>query len=289
MGQQTSPSDQTFHFFGGNGSLLHMAVGNGFPPQVYEAMLAPFFSSCQVFSALPRALWKPAPRPSSAPDWQTMADDLRAGLHRMGHQQVIGVGHSMGGVATMLAAADEPHLFRGIAMLDPVMLPPYVLWMIRLLRPFGVSMVPLSKKARNRRRLFNSVDEAFDYWRDKRAFRDWSDEVLRRYAEGLLVDDPSSQGVQLVWEPEWEAHYYDSIATHLWRTLRRLPKDLPVLVVRGGTSDTLFPSAVKQIKRTLPHVQVVELPGLGHLFPQARPQLTSEVLQTWMHEHGWIS
>lgn len=286
-GHENKLSSHAYHFFGGNGVPLHMAVANGFPPHTYEPMLSTFLHKYQAFSALPRALWEPPPALDSAPDWHTAGDDLLAGLHRLGHSGVIGVGHSMGGVATMLAAVKEPSLFRGIVMLDPVILPPFALWAVAITRPFGFSFVPLSKKALKRRRHFNALDEAFAYWRKKRLFEDWSDDVLQKYTSGLLVEDAENDGYRLQWEPEWEAHYYDSVPTNTWRYLRKLPKDLPALIIRGEKSDTLFPSAVKRIQRLVPHVEIVTIEGYGHLFPQAAPEQTADLVRNWMTKHGW--
>ena len=49
------------------------------------------------------------------------------GLLRGGWRDVIGVGHSLGGVLTLYAAIRRPDLFRALVFIDPVFLPPAVL------------------------------------------------------------------------------------------------------------------------------------------------------------------
>ena len=53
--------------------------------------------------------------------WDDMADDLAQALRARGLEGVIGVGHSMGGVATLLASVKHPKLFRAVVALDPVL------------------------------------------------------------------------------------------------------------------------------------------------------------------------
>ena len=54
-----------------------------------------------------------------------------------------------------------------------------------------------------------------------------------------------------------------------WRHLRRIR--VPVLVVRGERSDTLFPGAARRMARELPDARVVEIPGTTHFVPMEQP------------------
>jgi len=57
-----------------------------------------------------RPLWS-AEEPATLSDWRPLAADLRAELRRRGLRGLLGVGHSLGGTLTALAAVAEPELF----------------------------------------------------------------------------------------------------------------------------------------------------------------------------------
>ena len=277
---------QTRFDFGGNGAPLHLAVANGFPAETYQSMVSNFLPDFAVFAWLPRALWEPAPNTQTAPSWMQMAEDILAGFEREGHQNVLGVGHSMGAVATFLAASLQPERFRGVVLLDPVIFPPATLFLVRVIGALGgAKRMPLSKSARRRKARFSSKEEAFLYWQGKRLFSDWPEETLQAYTDGLLVEDGDEW--RLRWSPQWEAHYYETLFTKSWPFLRKLPKELPVLFLRGTRTDTFLPPAVKRLKKELPHMDYAEVDG-GHLFPQTNPEATSQLILQWIDQHGLV-
>src|SRR5688572_23453226 len=94
--------------FGGTGTIMTLAIANGFPPATYRLMLEPLTDRYHPVSVLPRALWPDAQPPEMLTTWRQKSDDLLAAMREHGFDQVIGVGHSMGGIATMLAAIAEP-------------------------------------------------------------------------------------------------------------------------------------------------------------------------------------
>ena len=277
---------QTLYEYGGSGAVLHLAVANGFPPQTYIPLLQPLTGGYRVLSLPPRPLWTDPPAPQSAPSWHTLADDLLAGLRQHNLTDVIAIGHSFGGTASLAAAAKDPSQFRGLVLLDPTIFTPLRLRVIALMQFLGQGgRMPLVQGALRRRARFDSVDEAYTYWRGKRLFHDWSDEGVRRYAESMTRPTADGSGVELAWSPRWEAHYYSTLMTDTWRHIRRLPKTLPLLVVRGAQSDTFLPPAAEKLRRTLPHMDYAEVPGHGHLFPQAAPDETRAILEAWLVRH----
>lgn len=273
---------QTHYDFGGTGSVMHMALANGFPPQTYIPLLQPFTDHYRVLSFPPRALWDNPPQPQSMSSWQDMADDILAALDAHGIDKVIGVGHSMGAVATMLAAIQAPERFRGIVLLDPTIFPPIALNVMAAMRLVGLeSRFPLINKAMRRRAHFDSTESAFAYWRKKSLFADWDDAVLRHYVDGLTR--PDANGVTLMWSPEWEARYYATIYTGSWRKVPKLRGLLPVLTIRGTTTNTFLSPAAERMRRVLPAMTYAEIEGHGHLFPQSAPEQTRTIMDDWLH------
>lgn len=268
--------------FGGSGPVLHFAVANGFPPQTYAPLLQPLTRRYRVVSLPPRALWPGEPPPDTLHDWHMLADDLLAGMAQHGLTDVIAVGHSFGGIASLLAVLAEPARFRALSLLDPTILPPHAMHFMAEMQAGGkVGDFPLVEGALRRRRTFESAEAAYAYFKSKTLFADWPDAAVRLYAEHGTR--PARQGgVELVWPPEWEAYYFSTMYTRTWDILPRLRGLLPLLIIRGANSDTLLPDAAGQIRGILPDAACAEIAGHGHLFPQSAPDDTRRVIEAWL-------
>lgn len=276
---------QPLYDFGGSGPVIHLAVANGFPPQTYHPLFDPLTARYRVISLPPRALWpNPGPPPDDAGSWQELADDILKGLRDYHLTDVIAVGHSFGAVASLLAVLREPQRFRALILLDPTILPVPVTDAIKAARAQGrTPRIPLVDGALNRRHQFASVDEAYEYWRGKPLFKDWSDEAVRLYARSLTR--PTAQGLELTWPREWEAYYYLSIDADTWDVLPRLNGLLPTLVIQGGSTDTYVEAAARQVQKVLSQATHIQLPGYGHLFPHAAPEAARTIIENWLAEH----
>jgi pimeloyl-ACP methyl ester carboxylesterase len=268
---------------GGQGSLVHLALANGFPPETYLPAVEPLARRFRVVSLPPRALWNDAgPPPPEPGSWDMLADDLLDGMRRHGLDRVIGLGHSFGAVATLLAAVREPARFRALCFLDPTMLPPAVMDDLRRQRARGeMSFRPLVQGALKRRSAFATEAEAFAYWRAKPLFADWTDDAVGRYTKSMLRPAVGG-GFTLAWSAAWEAWYYMSFHTESWAALDALDPAIPLLVARGERSDTFFAEAEALMRVKRPGVVCRVMPGRGHLFPQAAPGETAHEILAWL-------
>jgi len=271
-----------------NAPVVHLAIANGFPPPTYAPALAPLFDRARVVSLLPRPLWTPPPDPAALRTWRGYADDLRAGLDAHGLADVIAIGHSLGGIVSLIAAARQPRRFRALILLDPVIFAPSFSWVMRLGRLTGQARrSPLVQQAERRKAVFASHDEAFAYWRGKKLFHDWDAAALRRYTDAALMPTPDG-AYTLRWSAAWEAQTFATGWGGSWGDLRRLPADLPVLLVRGGRSDALTAAITARVRQRHPAIAIIELPDAGHLFPQAASAATGAALLGWLTERGLL-
>lgn len=275
---------QPLHDFGGSGPPLHLAVANGFPPASYAPFVAPLLAQYRVFSLPPRALWPGVgPPPAGATSWETMADDLLAGWTSQGIDRLAVVGHSYGGVASLLAAVRAPERVKALVLLDPTILAPAVLDQVRQLRARGeMPRMPLVEGARRRRNRFASVEEAYQSWRSKPLFARWPDATLRLYAESMTRPAAERDGVELTWTREWEAYYYETLYAESWVAAAALPREIPLLVMVGGESTTVLPESVAEMRRAWAHADLRVLPGVGHLFPQEMGAAAGEMVREWL-------
>jgi len=267
---------------GGAGALLHLAPANSFPLETYRPLVEPLFDRFRVVAVPPRALWPdPGPVPAEPGSWEVLGRDLAAAVVHHGLRDVLAVGHSFGAVTSLVAAVRRPERFSGVVMLDPTMLLPVQI--DRVIGPdaSGVMQHLFAVRARDRRSEFETELEAFEYWRPRSLFRDWSDEALWRYVRSALRPAADGTGYTLVWPSDWEAHYYEGHYEESWQELDRLDPTLPVLVIRGGNTDVFLPEAVERFRNARPSATIIDLPGTGHLFPLTAPEPTARIIRDW--------
>jgi len=272
---------------GGRGPLLHLAPANGFPPPTYLPALSAVGADHRLLSLPPRAMWPGiGPPPGRPGSWESLADDLLAGMRHHGLAPVLAVGHSFGAVASLMAALRDPSRFRALALLDPTIPPPAFMREFRERRERGeMGFRPLVQGALKRRSRFATGEEAFAYWRSKPLFADWSDDALWRYTRAMLHPLPAGE-FTLTWSPAWEAHYYESFYSDTWNEIAKLDSSLPLLIVGGAASDTLLPEAAALLRERLPWATHITIPARGHLFPHSAPEETARILSDWLSELG---
>jgi len=191
------------------------------------------------------------------------------------------MGHSMGAVISMIAAAKAPQLVRGLILIDPVFLPTRDILKTRLTARKKLLEMPMVRKTLSRPSQFSSEQEAFDFHRAKRPFAAISDEVLWDYIRSGT--QTSAQGhLELAFSPRWEAGVYTS-APWVWPRLAGLR--LPTLGLRGETSQTLTPQAFRRWGRLQPAAQLHTCPG-GHLLPLEWPESTAQFVLDYLTEQA---
>lgn len=277
---------QPLYEFGGEGTILNMAVANGFPPTTYRPLLQPFINDYRVTCMLPRALWGDQQPPEALLDWrESVMRDLLQGFRDHQMRDIIAVGHSFGGIASLLAVIEEPERFKALILLDPTILTPELFQMITALREADMmDQMPLAARAIKRQRHFASVDDAFTYFWGRGIFNEWSEEAVRLYI--AEATHPTEYGLTLRWSPEWEAYYFKTSYTGIWDELPNLRGLVPTLIIRGGTSETYLAESADKVKTILPEATHIEIEGHGHLFPHTSPIETQQIIRDWLKQQG---
>jgi len=180
----------------------------------------------------------------------------------------------MGAVATLIAAIKRPDLFKAIILIEPVIMPSFVVLILSLLPPFFKKRIPIVKKALHRPDIWESKQEAFDFHRPKRVFQKLSDTALWDYIE-YSTEINANKKYTLTYSKEWEAHCY-TLLPNLWSLIDKCP--VPVLGIRGEESDTLLPSVWQRWKKMASMYQFVEIPKTGHLVPFENPKVVAELV-----------
>ncbi|MFV0277917.1 MAG: alpha/beta fold hydrolase [Parahaliea sp.] len=283
MGDRTVPMTGRLESFGGSGARLVFAHANGYPPGCYRQLLEPLTTRFQVMGYRHRPLW-PESAQQAAPtraNWQRFASDLIDTLEGCAEGSPVWMmGHSLGGVVSMLAAVRKPRLFRGVVLLDPVFMPSRRALSLALMPNRALRQIPLVRKTLGRPAQFADHQAMFDFHRGKRAFAGMSDEALWHYVHA--GSRATAAGVELAWSPAWEAAVYSSVPL-VWLRLPRLR--LPTLGLRGEHSDILGEAIMRRWARLQPAAELHTCPG-GHLFPLEYPRDTAARVLDFLARQG---
>jgi pimeloyl-ACP methyl ester carboxylesterase len=265
--------------FGGEGARVLFAHANGYPPASYRAFLEQLTPYCQVTGFHQRPLWSPEMPPQRL-NWNRFAEDLIETLEATQPEPVWMMGHSMGGTVAAIAAARRPDVFRGLLLIDPVLFSTRRVASARL-NPAAMERSPLVRKTLTRPNRFDSRDQAFEFHRGKRDFSRFSDEILWDYIlAGTRFDEKGE--LRLAYAREWEAAAYRS-APWMWGRMAKIK--IPVLGLRGESSDTLTEKAFKRWGRLQPQASLHVCAG-GHLLPMEQPVATARVIIDYLSRQG---
>jgi pimeloyl-ACP methyl ester carboxylesterase len=206
------------------------------------------------------------PPPGWAVDWRGYGvDAVVAARERVAvtGAPLIGVGHSMGGAALLMAALDDPSLFAGLVLFEPIVMPPAT--------AAGPALPsnPLADGARRRRSAFASFDAAIANFGSKPPMNAFTPAALEAYVRfGLAAADDGQ--VHLKCTPEHEARTYETGGAH--DTFERLG-DLRVRArYLSGRVEARQPSAVTELlARRTPGADYQRMDHVGHFGPMEDP------------------
>jgi len=247
---------------------------NGFNARAYRTILAPLAGGLRILTPDQRghgATRLPTDHPRTT--WEDMKDDLLAFLDAMRIGRVALAGHSMGGTASLLAAAEAPERVRALALFDPVILPPAAERPQMAAGLAGGS--PMVQGALRRRREFPSRQHAVDAYRGRGAFRTWTEAMLADYVDAGFTDTPDG-AVELACAPEWEVSNYVNQGHDSWAAFEL--SRCPIRILRAEIdSPGRLEGRIDQLTAT-GRIRIETVPGTTHFLPMERPELVREAL-----------
>ena len=268
------------HFldWGGDGLPAHFLHGNGFCAGTYTPFIRYLVDDLHILASDVRGHGgSDQLKVERVRHWDIFAEDLKILIEQKMSPPVIGIGHSLGAVTTYIAAAKYPHLFRGIVLIDPVILPRRLLWLLAALKFLGLrGALPLARMARRRRRIFKSKQEALRLFAAGRGiFKNWSKEFVQAYLEcGLLEKDEKTAVLKC--DPELEAQIFESIPLNVWRYAKKIK--CPVLAIRGELSDTFFADAAQRLGGIIADYELQTIQHSGHFPTMEKPQESARLI-----------
>lgn len=257
------------HDFGGSGRPVLAAHATGFNGLVWRP-LAAALTDAHVVAPDFRAHGRSPVAPDADLRWERFADDVLATLDAAGwpdgdpQHAPVGIGHSMGGAALLLAELRRPGTFAGLWVFEPIIFPEAVR------STMGSVDHPLAAGARRRRAAFATRQDAIDTYGSKPPMGSFDARALAAYVEGGFLDNPDGT-VGLACRPEDEARTYETAAT--CTAFERLGDiTCPVVVVRGELDEWGPASITAPATAALRDGRLVAHDELSHFGPMEDPE-----------------
>lgn len=258
--------------WGGTGPLALLHHANGFCAALWEAVARELRRHYRVVAMDARGHGDSSrPTGEGAYVWHRFGDDALAVARALARELstdrvALGLGHSFGGTSLLLAASNDSALFERLVLVDPVFAPPDAARLDPQRRERVEGMVD---RARRRREVFASREEARESWRDKPLFSAWTERAFDLYLEEGLADRPDGQ-VELKC-PAWveAAIFAAGPDFDPFEVASRVEVPALLLWAEGGD----FPRPLyESIAARMRHAEIRDVPS-GHLVPMERPEL----------------
>jgi pimeloyl-ACP methyl ester carboxylesterase len=201
-------------------------------------------------------------------DWWDLGRDVVAVCAAFEWDRPIGVGHSSGAAALVLAELLRPGRFAAMVLIEPILFPgPF----------FRAEHNPMSDRALRRRATFPSPADALASFRGRGPFARWDERVLRLYVTHGLRS-AGEQGWTLKCSPQQEAEFYRGATLHgAWDRLGEIA--CPVLVVGGERSES-HPRAFLELQAAqFRTAEIRSAAGCTHFVPMEDPKGTARLIR----------
>ena len=141
---------------------IYFSHANGFPSKTYSVLFK-FLKDYNITTIDVIG----AQKKTNEVDWINLSKEIIDGVLEL-NKPVIGIGHSLGGILTLLAASNNPKIFKSVILLDPPIFSPLKRSIIDFLRLIQIEdLFSPARKSKKRRELFDSKEQALKYFKIK--------------------------------------------------------------------------------------------------------------------------
>lgn len=189
------------------------------------------------------------------------------------------VGHSLGGLLSLMVAATQPKRVRGVVLLDAPMIAGWRAHSLHMMKLGGlVRRAGPGHISARRRQEWPDTESVHAHFAAKSIFARWDPRVLADY----VAHGTERQGDvrRLAFDRDVETRIYNGLPHHLPALLKRHPLRCPVAFI-GGTKSVEVRQAGLAPTRRLTHERVSWIEGT-HLYPFEKPEDTAAEVLRWL-------
>jgi len=251
--------------------------GNSFPASTYRVVLDSLRDRGFEVDAVEK--FGHDPKYPVTDNWphlvQQLADFAQQHAGRAG-RPVFLVGHSLGGILSLMCAALHPELACGVVLLDSPILSG---WRANTLNV--VKRTPLMKSvspgaiSHRRRNSWAHREAVVEHFRSKKAFAKWDEQVLHDYIDHGTFEGENTR--ELSFDRNVETAIYNTLPHNLGALLRRHPPKCKVAFI-GGRQSVEMRQVGMAMTEQVTKGRIAMLDG-GHLFPMEKPLATAAAIE----------
>lgn len=263
--------------------VIHFAHANGVPSKVYTKL---FDLLKDQYDVIYVSLLGTDQRYPIDNNWSNFADQVIDSIVQQSNgRKVIGLGHSLGSVATFLASFKRPDLFEQAILLDPPLIMGKASLFFNLAKTFfpkKVDQITPAHLSLRRRDHWESRQQAAELLRPKGFYQHFDGDCFQAYIDHALTEDHVRGGVTLTIPKDVEVAIFRSGPSYWW--LPHPQPQIPVDLVIGSESPFLkrkFPQIVKK-KFNIPFT----VTSGGHMFPLEHPVETVELVKQLIRKNN---
>jgi pimeloyl-ACP methyl ester carboxylesterase len=255
--------------------------GNSFPASTYSVVLNELRRRGLQVHALEKIGHNPAFPVSS--NWPHLVEEVKAFAQPLVEAHtgpVVLVGHSLGGMLSLMLAAQYPHLAHAVVMVDAPAIAGWQANLLRLSQKLSIThkFFPgaVSHKRRNQ---WTSLDEVRQHFAGKKNFANWHAQVLEDYITHGTQEVTLEGQVrrELSFSREIETQIYNTVPHHLEALIRRHPLKCPVSLVAARHSREMKMAGMEFTKR-ITKGRITTIDGT-HLVPMESPLATAAAVE----------
>lgn len=258
---------------------LIMLNANGFNAYSYKTILEPLGVHAIALDLRGHGMSELPTDIKALKNWHIFRDDVTEFVERYIDRPVVLAGHSYGAVTGILSMPKLKDKVSGYVGFDPVLVPGIARVMNRLPggRSYMRKRLPIARNAGRRKSSFESFEAAFDRYKDRGAFRGFSDEALRDYLTGGLIK--TDVGVRLACNPLWEQAIFVAQGHNAFKAAKALPPDNSHITFAGKYGAVSFKSGRNYMANIIGSENVVFDKDRAHMFPMHDPNYAVQRLR----------
>ena len=213
---------------------------------------------------------------------EQLADFAQSHLDTHGDAAYL-VGHSLGGLLSLMCAIKHPQLARGVLLLDSPILGGWRATTVGLAKKTSLmGSISPGRVSKSRRMHWPDKAAALAHFAHKKAFAKWDPQVLTDYIAHGTHEEEGQQ--VLSFDREIETAIYNTIPDKIESMIKRHPLKCPVAFIGGTHSREMRLAGIN----SLPQVtkgRIMMLDG-SHLFPMEKPLVTAAAVEAALRNLG---
>jgi pimeloyl-ACP methyl ester carboxylesterase len=208
-------------------------------------------------------------------NWPHLRDQLIAFIQAQVRGPALLVGHSLGGILSVIVAAERPDLALGVLLLDAPVIAGWRAHGLRMAKASGlVRRLSPGRIARRRREQWSSREAIGQHFARKSTFARWDSRVLDDYVATGFVRRGSHW--TLAFDREVEALIYETLPHHVGPLLVRCPLRCPLGFIGGNQSVEARQAGLATTRRLAG--EHFEWTDGTHLFPMEHPDVAAALV-----------